>query len=79
MVTIVQLSETRKKEISKYPYEVDWELVRQCAYYPLPTGYVFGTPVCKCGQCSFKHPNQECNRSHILVDTRIKSKKRNNG
>ena len=68
---IIQLSEARKRELNHYDYPVDWELVRECAYYPLPTSYVFGKPKCKCGQCSFDSPNEECIRSHILIDTRI--------
>ncbi len=61
-VPIVQLSDARKRELALY--DVDWELVVQCAYYPYP----------KCKVCKFDVPNPECARAHILVDTRISGK-----
>jgi hypothetical protein len=70
-IEILELSETRKNELGAYPYEIDWQLVRECGYFPRPTSYVYGRVGCICGSCSFDHPNFECERAHILVDTRI--------
>jgi hypothetical protein len=57
---IFHLSKSRQADLVNIN-PINYELLVECAYYP--------TPLCR--ECQFDRPNDKCQRSHILVDTRI--------
>lgn len=64
-----ELSYRRKIEILRiFDGNFDEQLLRECAYYP--KAGAFGKPS-PCLNCKFDIPNKECERSHILEDTRL--------